>query len=317
MKNNDVCDLILKRKTDRSIIGERSDGARVGLVIEGGGMRGIVSGAMTAAIENLGLNQCFDAVYGASAGSMAGAYFIAGTARAGATIYYEHINNRRFVNPWRLLSGKPILNLNFLVDEVFERKIPLDYVAILESKCDFSMIATNVDTGMKHVFKNVTDAETLKLALKASAANPVIAGPPVMIDGVGYWDAILSESIPIQSALDDGCTHTVILRSRSRDTSRSPVGAIEKVLATRLVKTYSSNAFEAYLDKSTAYTRELKLIDAQGRSSLTIAPTDGVRVSQTSSDRKDLLAAAVDGYQNAMEAFCEGSIFSGPMIGHF
>jgi predicted patatin/cPLA2 family phospholipase len=317
MKSKNVRNLLLERKSNGSKIGERNDGARIGLVIEGGGMRGIVSGAMTAALENLGLTQCFDAVYGASAGAMAGAYFIAGTARSGATIYYEHINNKRFVNPWRLLSGKPILNLNFLVDEVFENKIPLSYAAIQESKCDFSIVATNANTGLKHVFKNLSDTASLKLALKASAANPLIAGPPIIIDNVGYWDAILSESIPLQSALDDGCTHTVILRSRPKYASRSPVGTIEKALAMKLVKSYSTKAFDAYLEKSATYTNEVALIEGQGSNSLTIAPTEGVKVSQTSSDRKSLVAAAVDGYRNAINAFDENSVFVGPMIGHF
>lgn len=51
---------------------------KVGLAIEGGGMRGCVSAGMIGAVSTLGLMDTFDAVYGSSAGSLVGAYAIAG-----------------------------------------------------------------------------------------------------------------------------------------------------------------------------------------------------------------------------------------------
>ena len=52
--------------------GARDDGARLALAIEGGGMRGAVSAGMAIAIDELGLTEAFDAVYGASAGALNG-----------------------------------------------------------------------------------------------------------------------------------------------------------------------------------------------------------------------------------------------------
>ncbi len=70
-----------------------ADPHRVALVLEGGGMRGVVSAGMTAALERLGLTPCFDLVVGASAGAINGAAFLAGAARAG---------RRRVLRPARL-----------------------------------------------------------------------------------------------------------------------------------------------------------------------------------------------------------------------
>src|SRR5436853_425953 len=58
--------------------GARDDGATLALVIEGGGMRGVVSSAMTAAIEARGLTGRFDLVVGASAGAVNGGELCAG-----------------------------------------------------------------------------------------------------------------------------------------------------------------------------------------------------------------------------------------------
>ena len=45
----------------------RPEGARVALVVEGGGMRGAVSGGMALGLDELGLAAAFDAAYGSSA----------------------------------------------------------------------------------------------------------------------------------------------------------------------------------------------------------------------------------------------------------
>ena len=58
--------------------GERRDGMKIALAIEGGGMRGCVAAGMAAAVSELGLIESFDAVYGSSAGSLIGAYMLSG-----------------------------------------------------------------------------------------------------------------------------------------------------------------------------------------------------------------------------------------------
>ena len=55
---------VLELLATRARRGARADGATLALVIEGGGMRGVVSSAMAAAIEARGLTPCFDLVAG-------------------------------------------------------------------------------------------------------------------------------------------------------------------------------------------------------------------------------------------------------------
>ena len=56
--------------------GKRDDGFRVALAIEGGGMRGTISAGMALGLDELGLLSAFDAVYGASAGAITGAWLL-------------------------------------------------------------------------------------------------------------------------------------------------------------------------------------------------------------------------------------------------
>lgn len=64
---------VLKQRFDsNSRPGARTDEFKLGLVVEGGGMRGAVTGGALMAVLDLGLKQCFDAVYGMLGGAVCG-----------------------------------------------------------------------------------------------------------------------------------------------------------------------------------------------------------------------------------------------------
>jgi hypothetical protein len=68
--NDTVLQLMRDRMRQGSTPGQRSDDARLVLLIEGGSSRGAYSSGMTVAIERLGLLPTFDAVYGSSMGAL-------------------------------------------------------------------------------------------------------------------------------------------------------------------------------------------------------------------------------------------------------
>jgi hypothetical protein len=57
--------------------GHRTDPYKLGLVVQGGGMRGVVSAGALTILHFLGLRRVFDATYGSSAGAMNLTYFLA------------------------------------------------------------------------------------------------------------------------------------------------------------------------------------------------------------------------------------------------
>jgi predicted patatin/cPLA2 family phospholipase len=118
-------DLLLKRSHDESVRGCRNDGWHLALVFEGGGMRGVVSIAMASAFEDRGLLSAFDSLHGSSAGACGCAYFAAGQSKTGASIYYEDINNKRVINKRRIITARPIMDTDYLVDVVMRSVKPL------------------------------------------------------------------------------------------------------------------------------------------------------------------------------------------------
>src|SRR5262245_49099238 len=147
-----VADVIRARRHSGSRPGHREPGDRhrLALCVEGGAMRGVVSGAMVAALEGLGLLDVFDVIYGSSAGAMNAAFFVAGQAAFGTTIYYENINNRRFINLARPAVGRPVLNLDFLVWDVMCRDKALDSAQVVRDG-RLKIVATNAQTAAADV----------------------------------------------------------------------------------------------------------------------------------------------------------------------
>src|SRR3954464_4473773 len=103
---------ILRERADAgSVPGARQDAHRVALVLEGGGMRGVVSAGMVAALERLGVSAAFDLVVGSSAGALNGAPLLPGMGRRAVDAYCGPLASRSFVTPFRVLRGKPVIDV--------------------------------------------------------------------------------------------------------------------------------------------------------------------------------------------------------------
>lgn len=214
MKHHPVISTILERKKNRSKPRHRDDSHKIGLVIEGGNMRGVICGGMIAGLETLDLLNSFDAIYGTSAGAITGAYLIARQARFGTRIYYEDLNNKNFINFARFFIGRPIVNLDYLFNDVMINRKPLDHEAVINSPIPLNAIVTNVDDMLPEVINHFKSKEELFQALRASANMSIAAGPPVKIGGKHYLDGGLFEPIPIRYAEEDSCTHILVLLTR-------------------------------------------------------------------------------------------------------
>ena len=214
----------------------RPDGARLALVVEGGGMRGAVSGGMALALHELGLGNAFDAAYGSSAGTLNAMWLISGRVRDGIPTWtdpglvHELISRRRIVGP------RPIVDVETLIEHRYEQLSPGLFEAVLAAPTELHPIATDVTTGEAvDLHATIRDEASLRKAIRASATLPLLAGDPVEIDGARYLDAGLSAAIPFRAAFADGATHVLLLRSRRQgEVATAPSGAAARVMARML-----------------------------------------------------------------------------------
>lgn len=208
-----VLEVVLRRAREGSRPGARNDDHLVALAIEGGGMRGAISSGMCVVLEAAGLTKAFDRVYGVSSGALNGSALCAGQAASSAT-NYQDAAARRFINKARWLLGRPVVDLDLLFDDVIRARKPLS-AAGLAAGPEFRAIATSVETRSLRVLRDFAGPDDVLDAVRASAALPVLTGSPPLFRGERMVDGGLVESIPFRTALCEGATHVLVLRSRS------------------------------------------------------------------------------------------------------
>ncbi|PWR19726.1 patatin-like phospholipase family protein [Zavarzinia compransoris] len=249
-----VAALVLARRAEHSKPGRRRDGFRLALAIEGGGMRGVVAGGMVSALEQLGLADVFDAVYGTSAGACAGAYLLAGQAREGTRIFYRDINNPRFIRIGRALIRRPVMNVDLLIDHVMTRVRPLDTARVIGHPVPLVMMATDVATGGAVMLRDFADHGQVMRGLRATTRLPLVAGRPVdWTDGRRLVDGALSAPLPVEQAAVDGATHVLALATR-HDVSTIDGGRTNALFSRLLARHVSPAVAEAYLGRAALFT---------------------------------------------------------------
>jgi predicted patatin/cPLA2 family phospholipase len=283
-------------------------------------MRGVVSGGMVTGLEALGLRDAFDVVYGSSAGACAGAYFLAGQARHGARLYFEAVNNRRFINPLRGFQRRAIVDLDFLFDEVLPDRLPLDFEAVQGSGVELVILASHVDgeNGADgHVeavrFSSFEDVDDLMGALHASSRMPVVGGAPFVYRGMRYWDAAITQPVPIHAALADRCTHILVLLTLPRDTRPGRLGLLDRLLVAPQVATASPSLARMYRSRSDRYRETCRLIITRSTSRQGPPYVEGIAaeastplIGRTEIRTARLIAAARAGGHAVLSAFGRG-----------
>jgi predicted patatin/cPLA2 family phospholipase len=231
-------------------IREPAEGERVALVVEGGGMRGAVSGGMALALHELGLADNFDAAYGSSAGALNAMWLISGRALDGMPTWTDAEFGKDLMSKRRIFGKRPIVDMKTMIEQNYERVSPGLFDAVLAAGTEFHPLATDVETGQAvDLHPQVTDRQSLILAARATSNLPLIGGPPVSLNGSRYLDAGLSAAIPFQAALDDGATHLLLLRSRKKGDLATDPSGLGGRLTTRMLGRISPAIREGYLTR--------------------------------------------------------------------
>jgi predicted patatin/cPLA2 family phospholipase len=303
-------DLLLERRRTQSRPGRRNDGRKVALVIEGGAMRGVVSAGMVAALESLGLRDCFDVVYGSSAGSISGAYFLAGQARFGTTIFYENINNRNFIDLRRIIGSKPIVSLEFLLYVVCIEQKPLKFDRVLNSDIPLNVVASSLNKRQAVAFTGFADQHELLEALRGSARIPFFAGPAVPFRDDRLLDASLYESIPFRSALvSPEVSDVVVLLTRPAGDTRSDPNWVDRYIVAPYLRRMDADVGSQFLERAAAYKSELDFVAKRLTAPdppyfLCCQPSrTAAKVGALETNRARLVQGAKDGYRAVYKAF--------------
>jgi len=194
---------------------------KIGLVVEGGGMKCAYSAGILDRMLDEGIT--FDYGIGVSAGSANLASFMAGQRERNLRFYTVHPKEPDYFGAKSFLTTGNLFNLKYIYADLSnsDGADPLDYPALVSNPAQFVVVATNARTGRPTYFTKDDMHQDDYRIIMASSALPA-ACRPIRIGSEDYYDGGVSDSIPVSRALLDGCDRVVVLLSKNRDFVKPP-----------------------------------------------------------------------------------------------
>ena len=280
---------------------------KTGLIVEGGGMKCAYGAGVLDAFLDHGIT--FDYCIGVSAGSANTASFVAGQRGRNIRFYTKHIEDPNYFGVKSLLKNGDLFNLRYIYGWLTnsDGPDPVDYEAMQANPAEFKIVATNANTGKPHYFSKEEMPKDDYRIVMASCAIPAVS-KPVEIDGEYYYDGGISDSIPVQKALDDGCDKVVAILSKPHDFVKTPEG--HKFLYSLMCRKYPK-AIECMNTRHIMYTecqQKLFALEKEGRA-FVFAPFDPPKLSTYTMDKEvnqklyDMGFSDYEKYRADFEAF--------------
>lgn len=270
----------------------------IGLIDVGGGNRGSYGcGVMDRFLsENIHLSYGI----GVSAGSANLASYFARQKGRNYQFYTEYNLRREAISLRNLIRRKNMVDVDYIYGTLSNRggENPLDFETIQRTDCTFWIVATDAGTGLPVYFDGKKDmVQDDYGAFKASSSVPV-ANRPYAWHGGLYYDGGISDPIPVEKALRDGCEKVVVILTRPRDYFRSP--DTDRKMA-RLIRKSYPRAAAAFAGRAEVYNRELRLcrdLEKENRVRI-IAPDSIGKMKTLSQDPEPIRELYQKGWKDA------------------
>lgn len=268
----------------------------VGLVLEGGGMRGYYSaGVFEAFMDN---NIMFKYIIGVSAGAANALTYVSGQRLRSRQIVEHFAYKPSYVGIRNLIFHGSMFNRKLIFDKIPNKYIPFDWDVF--NKCDTRFLTGTMDckTG-KTVWFEKNDIDKKLKATIASCAVPIIS-PIVEYKNYKLLDGGISCPIPIEKSIEDGNKFHVIVLTQNKGYRKKPFS--QEKIARKMYKKYPE-MINSMVDRHNLYNRQIELcekLEAEGKAVI-IRPLEPLEVGRTTNDAKALLKLYDEGHKEAAD----------------
>lgn len=197
---------------------------KTGLILEGGGMRGLFTAGVTDVFMENGIE--FDAAIGVSAGAAFGCNFK--SRQIGRVIRYnkQFARDPRFCSLRSLIKTGDLFGAEFCYHTIPDTIDIFDTQAYIDNPMDFYVVVTDVETG-EAVYVNSDEAGDDSLEyFRASASMPFVSRA-VEIKGRKYLDGGIADSVPLQYFESIGFKKNVIILTQPAGYVKKPSSAVK------------------------------------------------------------------------------------------
>ena len=197
---------------------------KVGLVLEGGALRGIyTAGVLDVLLKN---NVKVDKIIGVSAGALFGVNYKSNQPGRALRYNKKYCNNKNYMSFYSFFTTGNIVNREFCFDKLVNELDPFDYETYSNNNIDFYATVTNLETGKAeyHLIKDLRNEKDSEY-LRASGSMPFVSRI-VEVDGKKYLDGAIADSIPVDKMLTMSVDKIIVVPTRPIDFRRRKKTAI-------------------------------------------------------------------------------------------
>ena len=273
---------------------------KAGLVVEGGGMRGVYSsGVLDFFIEK---DLFFENNYGVSAGACHLCSYLAKQYKRAFRVNVDYLNDKRYCSVHSLLKTGNLFGAEMLYDIIPNELDLFDYDTYNKNESNFYVVITDINTG-KPEYVKIGDLKKDIIYVRASSSLPLLA-QNVKINDKEYLDGGISDSIPIKKSIADGNKKNVVILTRDR-TYRKGKNSLMPIIKLKYKK--YPNFVKSMADRYIVYNEILDFIKELENNGdvFVIRPKKPVNIGRTEKNREKLEALYNDGYNDAKDCYEE------------
>lgn len=265
-----------------------------GLILEGGGMRGVFTCGVLDNLMDRGIR--FPYTIGVSAGACNGLSYMSEQRGRGKFSNIDLLEKYRYIGLKQLIFKGNIMDFDLLFHKFPEEIIPYHYDKFAACKERFEMVTTSCRTGRACYYDEKMDPVRIIDIVKASSSLPFVS-PISYVDGEPMLDGGIADSIPLLRARELGFDNNLVVLTRNK--------GYRKPQKPTTVPWFFYRKYpllrEAIRRRNTLYNEQIDLVERlEDKGELVvIRPQKPITVDRIERDTRKLLDLYNEGYECA------------------
>lgn len=269
---------------------------QAGLVLEGGGMKGLYTAGVLDFFMEKGL--LFSSVYGVSAGACYMCSYLSWQKGRGLDVAVDYLDDRFYCSFLSLLLTGDLFNVDIAYHLIPDFLNPFDHEAYAKYQGKAYSVVTNIVTGQPEYLR-VKDLKKDIDMIRASASLPLVARN-VEIGGRIYLDGGIADPVPIRKSILDGNRKNVVILTKEEGYVRKPTGKKELTLIKARYAKYPK-IYELMAQRHTNYNETIDYLYRQQENgqAYVIRPSHASEVGRIEKNKEKLIELYHQGYREA------------------
>lgn len=273
--------------------------SKTGLVLEGGGFRGIFTAGVLDVFLDEGIS--FDGLIGVSAGAIHGCSYVSGQRGRSIRYYKKYCGDPRMMSIRNWLKTGNAVDTDFCYHQLPEVLDKFDDEAFIKSPTAYYVTCTNLESGRaEHIC--LQDMRRDIDYLRASASLPYFS-QIVELDGKKYLDGGCADSVPLAAFESMGYGRCAVVLTQPAGYRKKP----EFQLAAKLVYRKYPAFVSTLINRHEVYNRqmdELDRLEREGRIFI-IRPDSALDIGRMENDVNKVQSVYEQGVKIARERAAE------------